>query len=572
MPKPKLSRRRFIAGVAAGAAATRLPAPLAAADAVASAAAPDSLAAAEKLFGIAFTPAQRAPLSKPVGDRIAGYAKLRTPPLPNDVFPALTFSPAMAGIRPPTEPVVRLADRWQPSPAKAPSSEDDLAFLSVAQLAALLRSRQVTSRRLTELALARLKQFDSALSAVVTLTEARARQQADAADAELRAGKWRGPLHGIPWGAKDLLAVRGHPTTWGAAPYKDQHFDHDAEVVRRLDAAGAVLVAKLSLGALANGDQWFGGQTKCPWNLAAGSSGSSAGPCAAVSAGLVPFAIGSETLGSIVSPCTRNAVTGLRPTYGRVSRAGAMSLAWSMDKLGPIARSVEDCALIFDVIHGADPSDPTAIDAPLAWRPSANLQGRRVGFVAAQFEEKSEWFEGNQAALETLRRLGAELVPVTLPKAPGQALRITLSVEAAAAFDDLTLSGGVDDLIAPRPSNWAESMRAARYIPAVEYVQANRHRTRLVREIEDLFTAARLEACVTTPFDSHLTLTNLSGHPAVCVPSGFIPVKDQPAASPRRSATSVCFHARLYRDGDALAIAHAFQQATDFHTRRPPVV
>ncbi len=570
MSKPKLSRRRFIAGVAAGTVATQLPTALAAADSAAATAAPDSLAAAEKIFGIAFTPAQREPLGKTVTDRAAGYAKLRASPLANDVFPALTFSPALAGIRPPAGPVVRLAERWQPRRTKAPSTPDDLAFRSVAELAALLRSRQVTSRQLTELALARLKQFDPVLTAVVTLTEERALKQADVADAELRAGKWRGPLHGVPWGAKDLLAVRGYPTTWGAAPYKDQHFDHDAEIVRRLDAAGAVLVAKLSLGALANGDQWFGGQTKCPWNIATGSSGSSAGPCATVSAGLVPFAIGSETLGSIVSPCTRNAVTGLRPTYGRVSRAGAMALAWSMDKLGPIARSVEDCALIFDAVHGADLSDPTALDAPFAWQPPADLRGRRVGFVAAQFEQKNEWFESNAAALETLRRLGAELVPVTFPHAPGQALRITLSVEAAAAFDELTLSGGVDDIVAPRPSGWSDSMRAARYIPAVEYVQANRHRTRLVRDIEAMFTEARVDVCVTTPFDSHLTLTNLSGHPTVCVPSGFLPVKDQPADSPRRTANSVCFHARLYRDDDALAMAHAFQQATDFHTRRPP--
>lgn len=375
----------------------------------------------------------------------------------------------------------------------------------------------------------------------------------------------------MPWGAKDLLAVRGYPTTWGVAQFKEQRFDDDAEVVRRLDAAGAVLVAKLSLGALANGDNWFGGQTKCPWNIATGSSGSSAGPCAAVSAGLVPFALGSETLGSIVSPCTRNAVTGLRPTYGRVSRAGAMTLAWSMDKLGPIARTVEDCALVFDAIHGADPADPTAIDAPFAWQPAADLRGQRIGVLAGQFDQKNEWLDTNQAALETLRRLGAELVTIELPKAPVQTMRLILNVEAAAAFDDFTLSGGIDDLIAPRPSNWNTSMRAARYVPAVEYLQANRLRTLLVRDVEKLLIDAGVDVWLSPPGGNHLVVTNLTGHPTVCVPTGFLPVKDNPPESLRRNTAAMSFNARLYHDDRALAVAHAFQQATDFHRRRPPI-
>lgn len=531
----------------------------------------DPLAAAEKLAGIAFTPHQREPLVKTVNDRVAGWVQLRTPAIPNAVFPAVTFAPALAGIRPPAGAVTRLGNSWSPPKIEHTSGADDLAFASIAELAALLRAREVTSRQLTELALARLKKFDATLQAVVTLTEERALRQADAADAEARAGKWRGPLHGIPWGAKDLLAVRGYPTTWGAAQFKDRHFDYDAEVVKRLDAAGAVLVAKLTLGALAQGDQWFGGLTKCPWNIAIGSSGSSAGPCAAVSAGLVPFAIGSETLGSIVSPCTRNAVSGLRPTYARVSRAGAMTLAWSMDKLGPIARTVEDCATIFDAIHGADPSDPTATDAPFAWQPLADLRGKRIGYLAAPFDQKNEWLEANQAALETLKKLGAELVPVELPDAPVQTIRLVLNVEAAAAFDDLTLSGQIDDITPGRPSSWANSMRAARYIPAVEYLQANRLRTQLVRAAEKIFTDQRIDVWVSPPAGYQLTLTNLTGHPAVCVPSGFQPVPDQPAGSPRRNAASICFHARLYRDDDALAVAHAFQRATDFHRRRPPI-
>jgi Asp-tRNA(Asn)/Glu-tRNA(Gln) amidotransferase A subunit family amidase len=574
--KSRLSRRKFIAGVAAGSVAAQLPSPLRAADAPVVTPAPspadlETLAAGEKLAAISFTPAQREPLAKGVLERATGYPALRTPAVANTVFPALTFSPALAGIRPPSGAITRIAGTWRTLRLEHKATPEELAFMPVAELAGLLRRHDVTSRQLTELALTRLRKFDPVLQAVITLTAERALQQADAADAEIRAGKWRSPLHGIPWGAKDLLAVRGYPTTWGAAAYKDQRFDYDAAVVQRLDAAGAVLVAKLTLGALANNDVWFGGQTKCPWNIANGSSGSSAGPCSAVSAGLVPFAIGSETLGSIVSPCTRNAVTGLRPTYGRVTRAGAMSLAWSMDKLGPIARTVEDCALIFDAIHGADPADPTATDAPFAWAPR-ELRGQRIGFIAAAFEQKGDWFDANQAALETLRKLGAELVPISLPNAPASTLRLILNVEAAAAFDEITLDGRIDDVIAPQPSNWATTMRAARYIPAVEFVQANRRRTLLVREMEELFEKARIDVFV-SPFggSNQLLFTNLTGHPAVCVPSGFLAVKDQPAASPRRNATSLQFIARLYRDDHALAAAHAFQEATDFHTRRPPI-
>ncbi|HUR58787.1 MAG TPA: amidase [Opitutaceae bacterium] len=579
-----LTRRRFIARCAVGTAASQLPAGLAsAAGANDSLPTPapmpsppegitaDTLAAGEKLAGIQFTPAQRQPLIKNVAERAKSYAELRTPVLPNQVFPALTFDLRMSGVQVPAGAVERFGPAWSPGKVERTAGPDELAFMPVAHLAALLRSRAITSRQLTELSLARLKKFDPVLAAVVTLTEERALRQADAADAELKAGRWRGPLHGVPWGAKDLLAVRGYPTTWGAATHKEQRFDEDAEVVRRLDAAGAVLVAKLTLGALANNDGWFGGQTKCPWNLALGSSGSSAGPCAAVAAGLVPFAIGSETLGSIVSPCTRNGVTGLRPTYGRVSRAGAMTLAWSMDKLGPIARTVEDCALIFDAIHGADPADPTAVDAPFVWRPPAKLGGQRIGYLASSFEQAGEWLATNQAALATVKQLGAELVPIELPSAPTQTMRLILNVEAAAAFDDLILTGGIDDLLAPRKSNWADRMREARYITAVEYIQANRIRTLMVRDLEKVMADARVDVLVTPPGGAQLVMTNLTGHPTACVPSGFIPVKDQPADSPRRNAGSLSFIARLYRDDHALAAAQAFQQATDFHTRRPPI-
>jgi Asp-tRNA(Asn)/Glu-tRNA(Gln) amidotransferase A subunit family amidase len=580
-----LNRRKFIATVATGSLAASLPA--ASTNSTAAPAGPagvaspppappggitaETLAAGEKLAGLAFTPAQRAPLVKGVAERTASYADLRASPIPNHVFPAVAFDPRFAGVRVPAGGVTRFGRDWAPPKFARTSDADELAFMPVAHLAALLRSGEITSRELTERALARLKKFDPVLSAVVTLTEERALKQADAADAELKVGRWRGPLHGVPWGAKDLLAVRGYPTTWGAAPLREQRFDEDAEVVRRLDAAGAVLVAKLSLGALANNDGWFGGQTKCPWNIAMGSSGSSAGSCAAVSAGLVPFAIGSETLGSIMSPAVRNAVTGFRPTYGRVSRAGAMALAWSMDKLGPIARTAEDCALIFDAIHGSDRNDPTAVDAPFAWAPPTNLRGQRIGFLAAQFEQKNEWFETNQTALATLRQLGADVVPIELPKAPTSALRLILNVEAAAAFDDFTRDGRVDDLLAPGKSNWADRMRESRYVTGVEYVQANRLRTLLVRDMEKLFGDAGVDVWVSFPGGNHLVVTNLTGHPSVCVPTGFQPVAGQPADSPRRITAGMAFNARLYHDDHALGAAHAFQQATEFHLRRPPI-
>ena len=571
-----MNRRRFLARAAAGATLPLASGGVTAAEAPATNApeasgiTADTIAAAERVAALDFTAEQRAPLAKDLASRAAGYREVRRRPLSNSVGPALSLN-----LRPPADSAASVRPTppaWIPPEVKRPAIIEDLAFLPVTALASLLRARKITSRELTELFLDRLRRLDPMLEAVVTLTPERALRQADAADAELRAGKWRGPLHGVPWGAKDLLAVRGYPTTWGARPFREQTFDTDAEVVRRLDAAGAVLVAKLSLGALAYGADWFGGRTKCPWNIELPSSGSSAGSCAAVSAGLVPFAIGSETLGSIVSPCTRNAVTGLRPTYGRVSRAGAMALAWSMDKIGPIARTVEDCALVFAAIHGADPADPTTTGTSFAWNPSASLRGRRVGLVEAQFAAEGEWHDAHRAALETLRELGAELVPVEMPKVPGRVVSTILSAEAAAAFSDLTLSGEIDEILAPRPSNWAKSMREARFIPAVEYIQANRVRTGLIRETEDLFARHGLEVWVTPAFGDQLSLTNATGHPAVCVPAGFAPVTGQPADSPRRNATAITFHAPLFADDRALAVAHAFQQATHWHDRRPPAV
>lgn len=408
----------------------------------------------------------------------------------------------------------------------------------------------------------RLRAYGQKLECVITLTEELAMTQARRADAELARGGYRGPLHGIPWGAKDLLAEDSYRTTWGAKPFEDQVIPYDATVVRRLEEAGAILVAKLTLGALAWGDVWYGGQTRNPWNLEQGSSGSSAGSASATVAGLVGFSIGSETLGSIVSPSTRCGATGLRPTFGRVSRHGAMALSWSMDKLGPICRTVEDCALVFDAIHGADGKDPTARDLPFTWDPGTRLADLRVGYFRAAFEADHDWKPFDDAALETLRSLGANLIPVDLPTDafPLDALRIILNVEAAAAFDDLTRSGRDDLLVRQIRRAWPNVFRQSRLIPAVEYLQANRVRTMLMGSMRAAMDG--IDLFVTPSFGGGvLLLTNLTGHPAVTLPNGF---RDD------GTPVSLSFVGNLYEEGILLAAAKAYQDATGFHLHHPP--
>jgi len=483
--------------------------------------------------------------------------------LPNHVIPSLVFDPQIGGKNAPrldSKPSLE----WQPDENIKTASDEDLAFMPVAELSALLKSRQVTSVYLTELSLSRLKKYGPLLECVITLTEERARRQARAADAELDAGHWRGPLHGIPWGAKDLLAVQGYPTTWGAMPYRDQRIDQDAEVVQRLDEAGAVLVAKLTLGALAMGDVWYGGKTKNPWNIERGSSGSSAGPGAAVAAGLVVFAIGSETLGSIVSPSTRNGVTGLRPTFGRVSRVGAMTLSWSMDKLGPMCRSAECCALIFSAIHGHDSNDPTTVTTPFSWPAGRDVRDLRVGFLADEFENDSD-----TAVLQVFRRVGIDLKPVSFPKIDSSPILLMLDVEAAAAFDQLTLSGEDDLLVRQSRGAWPDAFRKARLMPAVEYVNASRARTVLMQAMNDTFAA--IDVLVMPSFgNAGLRITNLTGHPSVTLPNHFSIVDDSPVAA-RRNPASFTIVAGLYEDEAALSLAALYQSRTQFHLKRPPI-
>ncbi len=564
-----LDRRDFLAACSAlGLSGTLFPGALYAQVADDEAITTETIARAEQIAGLHFTEAQRELLVEDLNERLEDFEKLRAASLPNHVIPAFTFDPRLGGVQPPSDGA---ALRWTPPALEPPADDETLAFLTVAELAALLKSRQITSTALTDLYLARLKRYDPVLQAVVTLTEETAYAQAAQADAELDAGAWRGPLHGIPYGAKDLLAARGYKTTWGAMPYKDQVLDFDAAVVEKLAAAGAVLVAKLTLGALAWGDVWFGGTTKNPWNVEQGSSGSSAGPGSAVAAGLVGFAIGSETLGSIVSPSTRNGVTGHRPTFGLVSRHGAMTLSWSMDKLGPMARSALDCALVFDTLRGADPRDPSTLDAPFAFDPDLDVTTLRVGYLADAFDEEYDNQEADRQTLAVLRDLGIALQPVKLPDdLPVGAMLMTLGVEAAAAFDELTRTGGVDLMVRQGKNTWPHEFRSARFVPAVEYVQANRARLLLMRQMTE--TLRDVDVFVSPSFrGGTLRITNLTGHPCVCLPNAFHPLEDAPL-SPRRQPGSITFAGGLYKDAEVLALAHAYQQATDFHRRRPPLL
>ena len=536
----------------------------------------DMIRQAEWISGLELTTEERKLMLKGVTGAIEKYQKLREVPLDNGVPPALRFDPAPL-TSPHTNPGRSTVQITPSASSRRPDSSEDLAFSSLTKLSALVRSRQVTSVELTRLYLERLHRYDPALHCVITYTAELALKQAEQADREIAEGGYRGPLHGIPWGAKDILAVPGYTTTWGAMPYKEQVRPDESTVVARLRQAGAVLVAKLSVGALAMGDVWFGATTKNPWKPEQGSSGSSAGPAAATAAGLVGFAIGTETRGSIISPCTRCGTTGLRPTFGRVSRHGTMALSWSMDKIGPIARSVEDLAVIFHAIHGRDGLDPTAVDRPFGWPSSRDVGTLRVGYVQAAFEEDRtknvktkegkaalmQWQAYDRRTLEVLRELGVKLVPIKLPdRYPVDALSFILSAEAAASFDELTRKGGDDLLVRQNAGAWPNIFRQAQLIPAVEYIRANRIRTLVMQEMEKVIS--EVDVYVTPSFvGGNLLLTNLTGHPAVVVPNGFRSADGTP--------TSITFMGKLYGETELLSLAHAYQQATDFHLKRPPL-
>ncbi|MFB6278701.1 MAG: amidase [Salinibacter sp.] len=530
---------------------------------------PEHVAAAETIAGVSFTEDERKLLVENLNENLDQYQAMREQKIPNARAPASTFDPRRGGAEIPDVPPSDDGATVSLPSVDRPSTDEDLAYASIPELAHLLRTRQVTSVELTELFLARLRRHDEALNAVITYTEERALETARRADEQLAAGEWRGPLHGIPYGAKDLLAVKGYKTTWGATPYKDQQIDETATTIRALDEAGAVLVAKLSLGALAWGDVWYDATTKNPWNLDQGSSGSSAGPAAAVSAGCVPFAVGSETLGSIVSPSTRCGVTGHRPTFGAVSRHGAMALSWTMDKLGPIARSALDCALVYDALRGADPNDPASVDVPFPFDASRDVEGLRVGYLKEAFSEDYDNRAADQETLDVLRGLGVDLTPVAWePGVPVGALLNTLDVEAASAFDELTRSGGIDEMVRQGEDTWPNVFRTARFVPAVEHTQMRRLRVDLMEQAHAVMQD--LDVLVSPSFGGGtLGITNLTGHPCVCLPNALRPVEEGPDV--RRQPGSISFVAPLYQDEHALTLAHAVQQETDIHTRRPPI-
>jgi Asp-tRNA(Asn)/Glu-tRNA(Gln) amidotransferase A subunit family amidase len=513
---------------------------------------------AEKIIGMDFSDAERDSMLDELNDNLESYQKLRELNLQNSVPPALLFNPVPVGTKfEKGESHLKLSP---PENKTVPDNFEALAFHSVRDLAELIRTRKVTSTQLTKMYLERLKRYDPQLHCVITLTEDLALKQAKQADAEIAAGKYRGPLHGIPYGAKDLLAVKGYKTTWGAMPYKDQYIDQNATVVKKLEKAGAVLVAKLTMGALAWGDVWFGGKTRNPWNLEQGSSGSSAGSASAVSAGLVVFAIGTETWGSIVSPSTRCGDTGLRPTFGRVSRSGAMALSWSMDKIGPVCRTVEDCAIVFDAIRGSDGLDQTVVDLPFNYDSKIDLTKLRVGYLKTEFEKDTTYTKTNEATIDKLRSMNVELIPIELPDIPVFSIAFILSAEAAAAFDELTLSGRDSLLVRQIKDAWPNVFRASRFIPAVEYIQANRARYELIQQMAKLME--NIDVYVAPSFGTNLLLTNLSGHPCVVLPNGF---------NEEGSPTSISFIGRLYDEGRLLAFARAYQDATDSHKKHPPL-
>jgi Asp-tRNA(Asn)/Glu-tRNA(Gln) amidotransferase A subunit family amidase len=516
------------------------------------------VANAEKLIGLEFSEAKIDMMLPGLKAQRGTFEALHRFPFSNGVPPAVLFNPIPLGMKLETgHSTFRMSP---PGKVRLPTNREDLAFYSVAQLGALIKSRQITSVELTRFYLERLKRYGPKLECVVTLTEDLALQQAKRADAELKAGKYRGPLHGIPYGAKDLLAVKGIPTTWGTAPFTNQVFDYDATVIKRLEAAGAVLVAKTTLGELAMGDTWFGGMTRNPWNLKEGSSGSSAGSTAATAAGLIPFGIGSETYGSIVSPCARCGATGLRPTFGRVSRAGAMALSWTMDKIGPICRNVEDCALVLNAIYGPDGVDQTVYDVPFNYDPRVSLQKVRIGYLKGDFDqEKSERKENDEATLRKMWALGANLMPVQLPDYPLRSISFVLSTESAASFDALTRSSRDDLMKQQGVDAWPDTFRERRFVPAVEYLQAQRLRYLLIQDTAKVF--GKVDVIVAPSLSGRsLLLSNLTGHPCVVVPNGF---------SKAGTPTGICFIGKLFGEGELLAVTKQYQDATDFHQKHP---
>ncbi|WP_435623956.1 amidase [Flagellimonas sp.] len=519
-----------------------------------------SIKTSQKLIGIEFSKQKIDTLQEYLQRNKKGYDSLRKYPIADEIFPAILFDPKPRGFQIPTSKDTVLA--WRiPDNVRMPDDRSELAFFTIPKLASLIKNKKITCLELTQFYLDRLKKYSPKLECTITLTEELALERAKQLDNELAEGSYRGILHGIPYGVKDLMAVKGYPTTWGSEPYKNQRIDETATVVQRLDEAGGILVAKLVSGALARGDVWFGGKTKNPWDISKGASGSSAGSGSATSAGLVPFALGTETLGSITSPSSKNGITGLRPTYGRVSRHGVMSLSWSMDKVGPMCRSAEDCAIVFSIIQGKDEKDKTTTTIPFSFDPTLDIKTFKVAYLKEDIEKDTTKGKANLLkSIAIFKKMGIEPMPVSLPSdVPYDGFDIILRSESGAFFDELVRSGEVDAMVEQHKKSRANSLRQSRFIPAVEYLQANRHRQILIEKMHQIMKD--YDVLISPSFgNKQLVITNLTGHPVIALPTGL---------DDEKLPTSLTLVGNLYDEGKILLLAKHFQEVTEYDELHP---
>jgi Asp-tRNA(Asn)/Glu-tRNA(Gln) amidotransferase A subunit family amidase len=518
------------------------------------------LQSAAKLFDLQFTQKEIDTLYSDVLDNIANYKAMHKLSIDNSV-PLSTWQLTL----PNNHKKTTAAFSYSPIITGLPSNKNDLAFYSIGELAYLIKNKKISSLELTQFFIDRIKKYGDTLQCVISLQEDIAYAQAKKADEEIAQGKYRGLLHGIPYGLKDLFAVKGTKTTWGAAPYKNQVIEEDAFVYTQLQNAGAVLVAKFTLGALAMGDYWYGGRTKNPWNLKYGSSGSSAGSTSATVAGLVPFAIGTETYGSIVSPATQCGATGLRPTFGSISRSGAMALSYSLDKIGPICRSADDAAIVFNYIHGSDGKDLSATNNPFNFTPAKDIKKLRIAYAKNYFDQIKDTSRNEWKVLATFKKMGVELIPVNFPDSGVynfNIMDVIIGVECAAQFDQMTRQNIDDELTRQTKYDWPNQFRTARFVPAVEYINAQRHRTVLMHKVNEVIGKYDAIICPSRGVEGNqAAITNLTGHPVVCVPTGF----DQRNNLP----TGITFVGNLYDEGTILKIASAYQQQTSWNKQHP---
>ena len=520
------------------------------------------LISSAKIFDLSFTTKEIDTLYSDVIDNVANFKAMHKLSLPNSVPLSMWQTPILPGMR---FNEVQKPISWKIDNAvKLPANKNDLAFYSIEQLASLIKNKKISSLALTQFFIERIKKWGDTLQCVISLQEEIAYQQAKKADAEIAKGKYRGLLHGIPYGLKDLFAVKGTKTTWGAAPYQNQVIEEDAFVYTQLKEAGAILVAKFTLGALAMGDYWYGGRTKNPWNLNYGSSGSSAGSTSATVAGLVPFAIGTETWGSIVSPSTTCGATGLRPTFGSVSRSGAMALSYSLDKIGPICRSASDAAIVFNYIHGTDGLDGSAVNKPFNYTPNKDIKKLKIAYAKNYFDKIKDTSRNEFKVLAEFKKLGVQLIPVNFPDSGVynfNIMDVIIGAECAAQFDEMTRLNIDDALTRQTKNDWPNQFRTARFVPAVEYINAQRHRYILMQEVNKVLQQYDVIICPSRGDGNQSAITNLTGNPVVCVPTGFDKKLNLP--------TGISFVGNLFDEATILSIAEAYQKATNWNSIHP---